>query len=80
MGATDIVVEVISAGNSKKKLRNKFEVYQENGVKEYWIIFPGERIVTVHTLSDAGVYSVPEYFTEEDTLTTSLLPVLKLRS
>lgn len=74
MGAPDIVVEVISPGNSKKKLRNKFEVYQESGVQEYWIIFPGERIVTVHTLSNEKIYTTPEYFTEEDILTTPVLP------
>ena len=38
IGAPDIVVEILLPGNNRKDLKNKFEVYEEAGVSEYWII------------------------------------------
>jgi len=34
-GAPDLVVEVLSPGNSIREMKDKFELYEENGVKEY---------------------------------------------
>ncbi|MEX0882546.1 MAG: Uma2 family endonuclease, partial [Cyclobacteriaceae bacterium] len=42
IGAPDLIVEILSPGNNKKELKNKYEVYEESGVKEYWVIQPGE--------------------------------------
>ncbi|MDB4918838.1 Uma2 family endonuclease [Mucilaginibacter sp.] len=44
IGTPDIVIEILSPGNNKKELRNKFEAYEEAGVLEYWIINPVEKI------------------------------------
>lgn len=38
IGAPDLVVEILSPGNTKKEMREKFEVYQESGVREYWLV------------------------------------------
>lgn len=37
-GAPDLIVEILSPGNSKKEMRTKKRLYEENLVKEYWII------------------------------------------
>jgi Uma2 family endonuclease len=37
-GAPDLVVEVLSPGNTDKEMKEKFEIYEENGVKEYWLV------------------------------------------
>jgi Uma2 family endonuclease len=42
LGAPDVVVEILSPGNNKKELKNKYEAYEEAGVLEYWIIQPDE--------------------------------------
>ncbi|MEM9835840.1 MAG: Uma2 family endonuclease [Bacteroidota bacterium] len=34
-GAPDLVVEVLSPGNSKREMTQKFEAYETAGVKEY---------------------------------------------
>lgn len=34
MGAPDLIVEILSPGNNKKELRNKYEVYEESRVKD----------------------------------------------
>ena len=39
-GAPDLVVEILSPGNSKKEKKDKFELYEEAGVREYWLVEP----------------------------------------
>ena len=36
-GAPDIIVEILSPGNTTKEMNKKYEIYEEAGVKEYWI-------------------------------------------
>ena len=50
LGAPDLIIEIISKGNTKKELETKFDLYQENGVKEYWIVQQGDETVTVFDL------------------------------
>ena len=49
-GAPDLVVEILSPGNSKKEMGIKFGLYEEAGVKEYWIVEPTEKAVFVYYL------------------------------
>jgi Uma2 family endonuclease len=39
-GAPEVVVEILSPGNSKREMKTKYELYEEAGVLEYWIIDP----------------------------------------
>ena len=40
IGAPDLIVEILSPGNSTKEMRTKKDLYAETGVREYWIIDP----------------------------------------
>ena len=44
LGAADPVVEILSPGNSAKEMKIKKALYEENGVREYWIIDPEHTI------------------------------------
>ena len=48
VGAPDLVVEILSLGNSKKEMKSKFALYQEEGVREYWIVDPERELVFVY--------------------------------
>ena len=48
VGAPDLVVEILSPGNSKKEMKSKFALYQEEGVREYWIVDPDRELVFVY--------------------------------
>jgi Uma2 family endonuclease len=74
IGAPDIVVEVLSPGNNKKELRNKYEVYEESGVKEYWIISPQDKTFLQYTLTREGRYQASRLMTMGDEVTTPVLP------
>lgn len=47
-GAPDLVVEILSPSTRKKDLALKLYKYQNAGVREYWIVDPVFRKVTVH--------------------------------
>ncbi|MFP5041956.1 Uma2 family endonuclease [Parasediminibacterium sp. JCM 36343] len=52
IGAPDWVIEILSRGNTKKEMKDKFSLYEENGVKEYWIVFPDYFQVQAYDLLD----------------------------
>lgn len=52
VGAPDLIIEILSPSNNQKELINKYEVYEESGVKEYWIIHPSEKTLFIYTLVD----------------------------
>jgi Uma2 family endonuclease len=78
VGAPDIVVEILSPGNNKKELHNKYEVYQEAGVKEYWIIHPSERTFLKYTLNHEGLFQPSKLLVGGDELTSTVLPGFSL--
>ncbi len=39
-GAPDLIVEILSPGNTKTETKYKFDLYEENGVLEYWVVYP----------------------------------------
>jgi Uma2 family endonuclease len=56
IGAPDLVVEVNSPSTSKRDLNLKFLLYESSGVREYWVVFPEARAVTVFLLQPDGKY------------------------
>ncbi|MFC1223023.1 Uma2 family endonuclease [Pedobacter sp. BG31] len=78
IGAPDIVVEILSPGNNKKELINKYEVYEEAGVKEYWIVSPTHKTFFRYILDENGKFQPTKILTEGEEVTTSIIPGLKL--
>ncbi len=50
LGSPDWIIEILSSGNSKKEMKEKFSLYEENGVREYWIVSPIHEFVQVYQL------------------------------
>jgi Uma2 family endonuclease len=55
-GAPDLVIEILSPGNSSKEMRDKYAVYEEAGVREYWIVDPEREAVIAYVLNEQGTY------------------------
>jgi len=51
IGAPDLIIEILSPGSNRKELKYKYEVYEESGVKEYWVIQPTEQTLLIYTLT-----------------------------
>lgn len=52
IGAPDLIIEILSPGNSKKEMDIKFDLYEENAVKEYWIVEPYQKSILIYTLQN----------------------------
>ena len=76
--APDLVVEILSPGNSKKEMRDKFELYQNAGVPEYWLVDPERATVVIYQLGEDQQYFTKQPFTSEDILTSPILKGLKI--
>lgn len=50
LGAPDLIVEVLSDSTAKKDYNEKFNLYEENEVKEYWIVNPASFTIEMYTL------------------------------
>jgi Uma2 family endonuclease len=55
LGAPDMIVEILSFSSMDYDLKKKFKIYEEAGVKEYWVVFPNEG-VQVFILQPSGKY------------------------
>ena len=78
MGAPDLVVEILSPGNTKKEMKQKYEVYEENSVREYWLVHPTEKYAVIHSLQPDGKFRASAYFTDDDILVSPLFPELHI--
>lgn len=52
LGAPDLIVEVLSDSTAKKDYNEKFNLYEENKVKEYWIANPATKTIEIFSLID----------------------------
>jgi Uma2 family endonuclease len=51
-GSPDLMVEIWSPSNKKRERDEKHNLYESQGVKEYWTIFPKKREVIVEKLEN----------------------------
>jgi Uma2 family endonuclease len=68
VGAPDLIVEVLSPSTAAKDVKDKFALYEESGVREYWIAIPSEAILEVFKLDKRGKYRLDRIYTREDTV------------
>jgi Uma2 family endonuclease len=54
IGAPDLVAEILSPSTGYYDLSHKKFVYEQEGVREYWLVYPDERRVEIYTNSDDG--------------------------
>jgi Uma2 family endonuclease len=57
-GAPDFVVEILSPSNAYYDLKTKKDIYQQIGVREYWIVDPMDHSIECFISSDAGFKSI----------------------
>lgn len=77
-GAPDLVVEILSPSTSKRDITIKFELYQRHGVKEYWLLYPNEKLLQLFRMGYDGRYGSPQAFGPEDCVQVPLLGDLEI--
>ena len=77
-GAPDIVVEVSSPSTRTLDLRRKRDLYEHNGVPEYWYVDLEADRIEVYRLDERGLYQTPTLHERGTHVTSRLLPVFAL--
>lgn len=78
IGAPELMIEILSPGNSKKEMKYKFDLYQEAGVVEYWIVNPENKTIFIYVLKDA-IFVGQHPLIEEDQIQSLLFPELDFK-
>lgn len=57
-GVPTLVVEVLSPSTRKKDMLKKLELYQQCGVKEYWMVDPKNMLINVYVLEQDEISDI----------------------
>ncbi len=77
LGSPDLVVEILSLGNSKKEMDTKFDLYQENKILEYWIVDPFQKTILIYVLENDRYIGLKP-FLEDSKIISPTFPNLKV--
>jgi Uma2 family endonuclease len=75
-GAPDLIIEVLSPSTSVKDRREKKQVYQQHGVREYIIVNPLDETAERFFLADGGRYGESDVFGWHDAFASRVFPDL----
>ncbi|WP_054693743.1 Uma2 family endonuclease [Syntrophomonas palmitatica] len=78
-GAPDLVIEILSHATAKKDLSEKYNLYEKCGVREYWVVFPKEKVLDVYHLNDNGIYDKTGTYFDSDIMECELFPGLAIK-
>jgi Uma2 family endonuclease len=74
IGSPDLVIEILSPGNSSKEMKLKKALYEESGVREYLIFDPEHENVFQFYLTETDVYSPATIYVDDEILTSVIFP------
>jgi Uma2 family endonuclease len=74
-GVPNLLIEILSPSTAKKDLQDKYNVYEEAGVDEYWIVTPEIQCIEVFVLEN-NKYQRKGTYLKGDTVTPISLPEL----
>ncbi len=74
-GPPTLVVEILSPHTRKKDIQLKYDIYEEAGVQEYWVVMPREELLEQFVLVN-GKYQRIQTYTKEDSVAAHAVPGL----
>lgn len=78
IGTPDLIIEILSPSNSNKEMKHKFELYEENGVQEYWIVDYVYKTIHIYVLENDKYIGLKPLIAEE-ILHSRLFPKLNFK-
>jgi Uma2 family endonuclease len=80
-GAPDMIIEIVSH-DSLDSLKSgrfiKYNIYENAGVREYWIVEPREKLISVFRLNDQKRYEIPEIYAEDEMIRSKVIEGLAI--
>ncbi|GAB6140067.1 Uma2 family endonuclease [Methylosoma difficile] len=77
-GAPDWVVEVLSPSTAGHDQIKKRQVYERHGVREYWLVHPTDKVLTVYRLID-GEFAKPDIYELQGETRVGILPDIAIQ-
>lgn len=77
-GAPDWIIEVLSPATARHDHLTKRALYERAGVREYWLVHPVDRVITLYTLKD-GLYGGPEIVEMAGERSPAIFPEIVIR-
>lgn len=77
LGVPDMIIEVLSPSNREHDKLRKYNLYQKYGVKEYWIVDPEEKLISVFILNN-DLYAEPIVYNITDTIKVNIFDKLEI--
>lgn len=74
-GAPDFIVEIVSPGSRKLDYYKKLALYQEAGVREYWIVDPARKTILVYLIEEVAA---PVIYGFSDSVKVGILDALEI--
>jgi Uma2 family endonuclease len=75
-GAPDLVVEILSPSNTAIEMGRKLKLYQEAEVREYWVVDPVNKGLTVYRFLDGAISA--NTYGSADAVPVAVLPGLSI--
>ena len=72
-GAPDMVLEVLSPSTQRHDQLVKLALYQQAGVREYWIVDPMNKTVRVMLLDSSGLLQLHEIYNQDSVAKVNIL-------
>jgi len=54
-GAPDLIIEILSPFNTAIEMNRKLILYQEADVREYWVVDPQNKVITVYRFHEGAI-------------------------
>jgi len=79
IGVPDLIVEIVSPSTAKKDYNEKFNLYEENKVKEYWIANPEAQTLEIYSFNKNNNFVLLDLFDKNnDNIKGNLFPELNI--
>ena len=66
LGAPDLVIEITSPKTAQRDLKDKYRIYEQHGVREYWIVNPSDENVMTFVLDKNDKFQLAGLYAGDD--------------
>jgi Uma2 family endonuclease len=74
LGSPDWIIEILSPSTAKKDYNEKYNLYEENKVKEYWIVNPDANTINQYALNKKNKYEDVGFYGRNDKIKSVVFP------
>ena len=77
IGSPDLIIEILSPSTKKKDITDKYELYEQNGVQEYWIVDADNQTLLKYVLQNKK-YVGGKILDASENVTSTVFPDLTI--